>query len=180
MDLHEITEQTHDVILDLRYATTNNFVGEIIYDHARCFLHQDAIPRLEKAIILAARQGFRLKIFDAFRPQRSQEKLWAFCPNPDYVMDPAVGSNHTRGLAIDLTLVDPSGSELDMGTPFDDFTTQSRHGAELLADIGANRYLLVGIMVSAGWGTITTEWWHYQLPGAKDYPLIMADPGLMG
>lgn len=171
--LLEITESTHDVILDMRYATTNNFTGKIVYDSSHCYLHTDALVLLDRAIKLASDQGFRLKILDAYRPQIAQERLWEVCPNPDYVMPPEKGSHHTRGVAVDITLVDGDGNELNMGTPFDTFEKASHHGSHLISSEAArNRYLLLGIMMSAGWDFYTNEWWHYQLFNPRNYELI--------
>lgn len=173
MVLKEITEKDYNIALDLRYATTNNVMGQKIYDSPRCFLHQDALEKLEKAILLAEPSGFRIKIFDAYRPQAAQEKLWKIFPNPMYVADPKKGSHHTRGIAIDLTLVDKNGQEIDMGTPFDDFTETSHHGATNLSYQAAhNRYLLLGLMMSAGFDLNPQEWWHYQLFNPYTYPLL--------
>jgi zinc D-Ala-D-Ala dipeptidase len=180
MSLIEITEKSHDVVLELSYATANNFTGHPVYTLPRCFLHPEGIILLEKAIALAKQQNLRFKIFDAFRPQRAQEKFWEVCPDPMYIADPAKGSNHTRGIAIDLTLINSQNQELDMGTPFDDFTTLSHHGAlNLNAQTHANRYLLLGIMMSAGWDLYLNEWWHYQLFNPKIYPLIQETYGIM-
>lgn len=174
MSLIKITETSHDVLLDLRYATPNNFTNQVIYELSECWLHPDALVCLEKAIVFAQQQGLKFKILDAYRPQAAQEKLWEVCPNPMYVAPPDRGSNHTRGVAIDLTLVDKSGNELDMGTPFDDFTIQSHHGAmNLSSTASANRYTLLGIMMSAGWDLNPNEWWHYQLFKTSEYQLII-------
>lgn len=175
----EITETAYPVMLELRYASKNNFTGKAIYKNSKCFLHEAAIPLLEKAIIFADQQGFSLKIFDAFRPQAAAQALWDFCPNPMYVADPKKGSHHTRGVAIDLTLIDKSGVELPMGTPFDDFTDMSHHSAVLPKEIAANRFLLLGIMMSSGWDFYLNEWWHYQLFSPKDYSLSESDYGIM-
>lgn len=179
MTLIEITEKTHDVILDLRYASDNNFTHQKIYDNARCFLHEKAMAPFEKAIILANEQKLKLKIFDTFRPHAAQEKFWSICPDPMYLSPPEKGSPHTRGIAIDLTLVDESGKELDMGTPFDDFTELSHHGAKTPPQAASHRYTLLGIMMSAGWDLYINEWWHYQLFDAKSYPLISDSYGMM-
>lgn len=180
MNLVEITEQSHPIVLDLRYGSTNNFTNTLIYEKSRCFLHADALILLENAIKLAAQQKLRFKIFDAFRPQKAQEKLWSICPDPMYVAPPDKGSPHTRGVAIDLTLIDENDNELDMGTPFDDFTEQSHHGASVTPQANANRYKLLGIMMSAGWDLYQNEWWHYQLFKARDnYPVILDDHGMM-
>ncbi|MBY0280724.1 MAG: D-alanyl-D-alanine dipeptidase [Alphaproteobacteria bacterium] len=178
MPVFKITEQSHDVLIDLRYGTLDNFTHKKIYDKSLCFLHNDAKVCFEKAIALAAQQGLCFKIFDAYRPQLAQEKLWEICPDPMYVAPPTSGSNHTRGVAIDLTLT-KDGVELNMGTPFDDFTEQSHHGANLSKQESENRYLLLGIMMSAGWDFYQNEWWHYQLFNAKSYPLLANSYGIM-
>lgn len=171
--LVEITEASHNILLDLRYATKNNITGNRIYHDNRCFIHADALVFLKKSVILAKEQGLKIKVFDAYRPRTVQEALWAFCPNPDYIMPPDKGSCHTRGVAIDLTLIDKNGQELDMGTPFDDLTSQSHHGAANLSpEVAENRYLLLGIMMSAGWDFFQNEWWHYQVFKAHEYSLI--------
>jgi len=173
MSLVEITEVTHNIILDMRYATDNNFTNHVIYDSSRCFLRPEALVLLEKAISLAEDQGYRLKIFDAYRPHYAQERLWEICPNPDYVANPVSGSNHTRGIAVDLTLIDKEGQELDMGTPFDSFDTSSHHGSQEISTHAAkNRYLLLGIMMSAGWDLYVNEWWHYQMFKPREFDLI--------
>lgn len=179
MSLVEITQTSHPVILELLYAVNANFTGKAIYKNARCFLHEKAMPLFEKAILLADQQGYQLKIFDTFRPKQAAQALWDFCPNPMYVADPQKGSNHTRGIAIDLNLVDKNGYELNMGTPFDDFTEHSHHSAALHPEIARNRYMLLGIMMSAGWDFYNNEWWHYQLFSPRDYPLIEEDYGIM-
>lgn len=175
MSLIQLTESTHDIVIDMRYATPNNFTNKIIYPSADCFLHLQAIPYLERAIELAKGQGLRLKILDAYRPQYAQEKLWEVYPNSDYVALPEKGSNHTRGIAVDLTLVDKNGQELDMGTSFDSFLPASHHGSTKISLVAArNRYLLLGIMMSAGWDLYINEWWHYQLFNSHDYPLLLS------
>jgi zinc D-Ala-D-Ala dipeptidase len=179
MTLVQITPQTHNVIIDVLYATDRNFTGKPVYNKPLLFLHKDTLPLLEKAIELAAQQGLCLKIFDGFRPQTAQERLWAFCPNPIYVMPPTKGSVHTRGVAIDLTLATPNGEELDMGTSFDSFLMASHHGAsDISQTAAANRYRLLGIMMSADWDLYKYEWWHYQLFNPTEYPLIKEDHGI--
>ncbi len=180
MPLFAVTPQTHPVIVDLAYGTIDNFCGKKIYTHPLCFLHVAAKTPFEAAIALALEHNLRLKILDAFRPQSAQEMLWQINPDPMYVASPHVGSNHTRGIAIDLTLVNDQGQELDMGTPFDSFNDASHHGYQgLSAEASKNRYLLLGIMMSAGWDLYLNEWWHYQLFFPKDYPLITSDYQMM-
>jgi hypothetical protein len=117
MPLREITHPAIDV--DLRYATPDNFTGKTIYDHAVAYLHLDALAALTRAAELAAAQGLRLRVLDAYRPSAAQWRLWAALPDPRFVADPRLGSMHTRGVAVDLTLCDENGEPLDMGTAFD-------------------------------------------------------------
>ena len=173
LPLLPITETTHDVLIDLIYAGASNFTGQIIYEHPLCFLHPQAEACLRKAVAAARELGLRLKVLDAFRPQEAQEALWAVAPLPGYIADPAKGSNHTRGVAIDLTLVGADGQDLDMGTPVDTMTAASHHFcAGHGATVQINRARLLTIMLEAGFVHYAQEWWHYQLPDAHDFPLI--------
>lgn len=160
------------VELDIRYATANNFTGAPVYRRAACYLRRAAAERLDQAIRLAAAQGWRLRIFDAYRPAEAQQKLWDHTPDPDFLADPRRGSPHSRGVAVDLTLIGSGGAGMDMGTPFDAFTPLSHHGAAVSAAAQRNRHLLLGIMTAAGWDFYRNEWWHYQLFRAADYPLL--------
>jgi zinc D-Ala-D-Ala dipeptidase len=115
----------------------------------------------------------KLKVLDAFRPQEAQEALWAVAPLPGYIADPAKGSNHTRGVAVDLTLVNADGEALDMGTPVDTMTPASHHFyAGHSAAVQVNRARLLTIMLEAGFVHYAQEWWHYQLADANQFPLI--------
>lgn len=168
-----VTEASHEVVIDLIYAGANNFTGRVIYDSALCFLHPQADVCLRKAIAAAKGMGLQFKIFDAFRPQEAQEALWAVAPNPAYIADPAKGSNHTRGVALDVTLLAPDGQELDMGTPVDTMSAASHHfHAAHSVGIQLNRMKLLTVMLEAGFVHHPNEWWHYQLPDAKGFPLI--------
>lgn len=170
--LVEITTDVWDVEMDIAYATSNNFTDEPVYSAAKCYLHPEATDMLAEAIALAAQIGYRIKIFDAFRPTEAQWKLWNHTPDPDFLADPNRGSPHSRGVAIDLTLLDAEGNELDMGTAFDAFTPLSHHGnKEVSAKAQRNRHLLMGIMTTAGWDFYRNEWWHYQLFNSRDYAL---------
>lgn len=172
--LIEVTPEDHGVIIDLAYATALNFTGKPVYGRAACYLHPEALAKLERARDLAAAQGFRLKILDAFRPAEAQWVLWNHTPNADFVADPRRGSPHGRGAAVDLTLVDADGRDLDMGTPFDDFTVQSHHArTDISPAAQRNRSLLLGLMTAAGWEFYMHEWWHYQLFHARErFPLL--------
>lgn len=175
-DLSIITEEDFGVEIALAYATTENFTGKLIYKNAVCALLPEAAECLRKAAAHAKRLGYTLVIYDAFRPRAAQQKLWDFLPNPNYVTPPEKGSAHTRGVAIDLGLLDAQGQVVDMGTGFDDMTHLSHTDcAELPHEILRNRAILLGIMLHAGFKEIKYEWWHYQLPNAFDYPLLESD-----
>lgn len=161
------------IVVSLAYATALNLSGRPIYRNPLCLLHREAAARLERAAELAGAIGLRFKIFDAYRPPEAQWRLWEACPDPDFVADPRRGSPHSRGVAVDLTLIDRSGEELPMGTGFDATVEQSHHGrTDLPADAQRNRLTLLGIMTAAGWDHYSKEWWHYQLFDARRYPLI--------
>jgi D-alanyl-D-alanine dipeptidase len=175
MALMELNGERDGVIIALAYATAHNFTGAQIYRRAVCYLHEDALGPLRRAVALAAPLGLKLKILDAFRPAEAQWVLWNHTPDPEYIADPRRGSVHSMGVAVDLTLVDgTSGAELDMGTPFDDLRPVAWHGAlDIAADVQRNRHLLLGLMSAAGFDFYDREWWHYQLfsPRAR-YPLL--------
>lgn len=173
MTLVEILPESHDVVLEIAYATEHNFTGKPVYARPFCFLHPEAEERLKKAIELARALGLRFKIFDAFRPSEAQWVLWNHTPDPNFLADPRRGSPHSRGAAIDLTLISGNGTALDMGTAFDAFTPLSHHGSTAVStEAQRNRFLLLGLMSAAGWDFYRNEWWHYQLFDAKRLPLL--------
>ena len=173
MELVAITEQDHDVLLDLKYATSDNFTEQPVYSRAACYLHPAAEELLKRAVDLAGDTGYRFRIFDAFRPSEAQWALWHHTPDDEFLSNPRRGSPHSRGVAVDLTLVGEDGRDLDMGTKFDLFSPLSHHGnREHSAEVQKNRALLLGIMTASGWDCYLKEWWHYQLFHPRTYPLI--------
>ena len=141
-----------DLEIELKYACADNITGKAIYQQARCLLHKDAITALAKSISIAQLSGLQLVIYDAYRPQQAQAMLWQACPDPQYVVDVTVGSNHSRGTAIDLTL-------------------RAYHPSVPPA-AQRNRLLLNAIMTGGGFVGIPSEWWHFELPQAASYPLL--------
>jgi D-alanyl-D-alanine dipeptidase len=173
MSMVEITAADFDVEIALAYATPDNITGKPIYARAGCYLHAKAAERLKAAVALAAPLDLRFKIFDAYRPTEAQWKLWDAFPSEEFVANPRKGSPHSRGVAIDLTLIDRAGKELDMGTGFDEMRPISHHArTDIPLEAQRNRFTLMGIMSAAGWDFYKNEWWHYQLFQARDYPLI--------
>ena len=171
--LVEITPASHAVRLDIVYATARNFTGAPVYRRPACFLHPDAAACLARAVDLAAALGYGVRVFDAYRPTEIQWTLWRHTPDPDFLADPRRGSPHSRGVAVDLTLTDAQGNDLDMGTAFDAFVVQSHHGRmDVPAEAQRNRAILLGIMTAAGWDYYRNEWWHYQLFQPRRYPLL--------
>jgi D-alanyl-D-alanine dipeptidase len=172
--LTEISKKDFNVEIDIKYATSENFTSKPVYKSDRCFLHIDAAEKLRKSCEIARKLGYKIKIFDAFRPTEAQQILWDHTPDPNFLAPPDKGSAHSRGVALDITLTYSSGKELDMGTAFDAFTPLSYHAVTEGISIEAqkNRILLLGIMSSSGWDFYKNEWWHYQLFNAKNYPLI--------
>lgn len=161
--------------VDLRYAGKDNFVGRDLYTPLDCaWLHQHAAQALEKSVAWLAAEcsGLSLLVLDAMRPQRVQEQLWAALQGTDllgYLAPPERGSIHSFGMAVDITLVDDRGRELDMGTPFDDLSERSHPAleetlqalGELSAPQVANRQVLRAALHHGGWIGINSEWWHF-------------------
>lgn len=172
-NLVEITAPRFDVDFKIAYAGDDNFTGAPVYGRPVCYLHDDAAALLLRAIDLASDIGFRLLIFDGFRPTEAQWALWNHTPDPDFLADPRRGSPHSRGVAVDLTLIDEHGAPLEMGTGFDDFTPLSHHGTrEIPSRAQINRHILLGLMTAAGWDFYRNEWWHYQMFDSRRYPLV--------
>lgn len=159
--------------IDLKYATADNLTGAPIYREARCLLHKDAVAALAKSISIAQLAGLSLVVYDAYRPQQAQSILWEVCPDPQYVVDVAIGSNHSRGTAIDVTLKDANGQVLDMGAGFDEMHDRSHaYHPSVPPQAQRNRLLLNAIMFGGGFVGISSEWWHFELPAAAKYPLL--------
>ncbi|AVV36988.1 MULTISPECIES: D-alanyl-D-alanine dipeptidase [Pantoea] len=172
-NLVDIAEAFPQSAIDLKYATADNLTGQPIYRDARCLLHVDAARALAKSIDIANVAGYSLLILDAYRPPAAQAILWQACPNQDYVAPLTRGSNHSRGTAVDVTLIDEQGEIVDMGTGFDEMSEHSHpyHPAVPL-QAQRNRLMLNAIMLGGGFTGIATEWWHFELPGSESYPLI--------
>ena len=160
------------LIPDLRYATSNNFVGQ------RLYTKEEAIPRLVKpaaealALVAAdlAEMGLTLRVFDAYRPLRVQNRMWALIPDPRYVANPSEGGGrHTKGTAIDVSLEGPHGP-LRMPTPFDEFSENAhRVGSDWSEEERRNSQRLEQAMTKRGFVGLPTEWWHYDFEGWENY-----------
>lgn len=159
-----LKEYSKEFIYDLKYATTNNFLNQKVYDCDECYLRLSTVNALVNANNDFIANGYRIKLFDCYRPIDVQKKMWKIVSNPNYVADPKKGSIHNRGGAIDITLVDRDGKELNMGTSFDHFGIESSHDFQnLSSEVLNNRKLLKTIMLKNNFKSFDSEWWHYNL-----------------
>jgi D-alanyl-D-alanine dipeptidase len=164
-----------NLVYDLRYGTTNNFMHQKLYSQtAASFLRINVAVALQKVAANLRTAGYGVKIFDAYRPYSVTKKMWDLIGDERYVANPAKGSGHNRGLAVDLTLINlATGEELPMGTGFDAFSDTAHHSfLQLPAPILQNRNLLRTIMESAGFRALETEWWHYSWPNDRGYDVL--------
>lgn len=164
----QLTEYSDTFEYDLKYATPNNFLNQQVYDCAACYLRYKTVVALLAAQDDFSKLGYRLKIYDCYRPLDVQKIMWAILPGTNYVANPAKGSVHNRGGAVDLTLIDSLGVELDMGTNFDFFGPEAHHTYTNLSEsVLANRKLLKEIMEKHDFKAIYSEWWHYNYKPAR-------------
>jgi len=165
-----LKDYSKDFIYDMKYATEDNFLKAKVYDCAECFLRLKTVQALLNANRDFMEKGYKIKIYDCYRPLFIQEKMWKIVSNPEYVADPKKGSIHNRGGAVDISIVDAKGKEVDMGTPFDFFGIQASHNyTKLSKKVLSNRKFLKKVMVKNGFNFFESEWWHYNLKvGLKD------------
>lgn len=171
-DFVPAAQLAHGIVEDLRYARPDNFTGRTLYSFRRAWLRRGTAEKLARAQALLEAQGFRLKLWDAFRPLPVQFLMWELCPDSDYVADPTRGgcSRHNRGSAVDVTLVALDGAEVEMPTGFDDFTGAARRDAPCpSAAARAHSALLERAMTACGFVPYEGEWWHFN--DADLYPL---------
>jgi D-alanyl-D-alanine dipeptidase len=167
-----LSDYSPDFSYDLRYATSDNFMEEAVYDCPKCYTR----VKTARALIAANREfmdkGVRIRYFDCYRPNSVQYRMWEIVPNPQYVANPRKGSIHNRGGAVDITLETLEGTPLDMGTDFDFFGKRAYHdNRDLPQKILDNRSLLRETMEKYGFSSVRTEWWHYNLKAAYSYPV---------
>ena len=178
-DFVKVRDYIPDIVTDLKYATTANFTGTVIYDFTEVYLRYSTVIKLMEVQKELRQQGLRLKIWDGFRPLDAQQKLWDAKPDPVYVSNPKTGTNsHSRGHTLDVTLVNRDGKELEMPTGFDDFTTfADRDYSDCTNTAASNAMLLPELMEKHGFRGLQTEWWHFT-EDKTDYPIEQVfDPG---
>ena len=162
---------------DIRYASTNNFLEEAFYDCAACYLRPEVANVLKEANHYFCEKGYRIVLFDCYRPVRAQKKMWAVYPNPQYVANPYTsGSVHNRGAAVDISLEKLDGTPVDMGTDHDYFGKEAHiDNTSLPQKVLEYRKLLQEGMLRFGFETIRTEWWHFNYKKNYDFKIIDFD-----
>lgn len=175
LQMTDLKKKIPSLVLDLRYATNNNFMQQKLYPPiTTTWLRKPAADSLAVIQQQLKTLGLGLKIFDAYRPYSVTEKMWEPVQDDRYAADPKKGSGHNRGIAVDLTLITlKTGRELDMGTGFDNFSDTAHHAfTQLPTAVLQNRALLKKIMEQHGFKALDTEWWHYSLPNASAFALL--------
>jgi D-alanyl-D-alanine dipeptidase len=162
------------IVFDVKYATDNNFTKKVLYPTGNVYIRKvvgDSLVAANKYLL--KNFSLKLKVFDAYRPLSVQKIMWEIMPNEDYVANPKKGSRHNRGAAVDVTLVDLAGNELDMGTKYDDFTEKAFTTYEDLPEqILKNRRLLKDTMIKFGFIPFKSEWWHYDFNGWEKFSIL--------
>jgi len=173
-ELIEIKKAIPNIKLDIRYATKNNFMNQVMYKEARAFARKPVVAQLKRIQLALNKKGYGLKIFDAYRPYTITLAFYRKAKDKNFVANPKKGSKHNRGCAIDLTLIDlKTGKELQMPTPYDSFAPEASPSySNLPAPIIKNRTLLITTMQAYGFRVIKNEWWHFDFIGWNKYPLM--------
>ncbi len=169
--LHDIDST---ILTDVRYATTNNFTGKVLYESDKVYLRRVVAESLSLAHKhLMRNYALRIKVFDGYRPHSIQKLMWEVMPDDRYVANPEKGSRHNRGAAVDLTLVDITGKEIDMGTPYDDFSEKSHIDYKKFSkNILTYREILRSAMEKFGFEAMSSEWWHFDFKGWSKFPIM--------
>jgi D-alanyl-D-alanine dipeptidase len=172
-DLVDLATIDPSILVELKYAAKDNFVGQKLYNIERCILQRCAAERLSRVQARLRQQGLGLKVWDAYRPLSVQWKMWRLVPDPEYVADPRKGSRHNRGAAVDVTLVDLHGNELEMPTGFDDFSeTAKSNFTGCSPEAIKNRTILHEAMKAEGFQPLSSEWWHFDDPNWKRFKVL--------
>ncbi len=172
-DMVRLDVAVPDAVIDLKYATSDNITGKPVYESKTAYLRKGTADKLKKANDIVMEQGYRIKVWDAYRPQRSHEILFESAKNSYYFMDAKIGSNHTRGASVDVTLVDAQGNEVDMPSGFDEMSKKAHRTYELATpEQKKNALILENAMKQAGFIPLENEWWHFDDTEFKSYDLL--------
>ena len=173
-ELVEIKKAIPTIKLDIRYATRNNFMQQVMYKQARAFARKPVVESLKKIQKELNKKGYGLKIFDGYRPYAVTVEFYKKASDKNFVANPAKGSKHNRGCAVDLTLINlKTGKELVMPTPYDSFSTAAAAKYENVSpEARKNRDFLIAIMAKYQMNVLENEWWHYDFSGWRSYDLM--------
>ncbi|MEY8585170.1 M15 family metallopeptidase [Ligilactobacillus animalis] len=165
-----------EILVDLKYATPDNFTGQVIYDFTTAIARTGTAHKLAKASELVKAQGYRLKVWDAYRPVSAQKRLFEVYPDPNFVAEPDPNFSHQKGVTFDLTLTDLEGNDMPMQTAFDDFSTAAFRNAKRTAEQEKYYTILNDAMTQAGFVGYENEWWDYRDSQMDEYGPLTADP----
>ncbi|RYG47492.1 peptidase M15 [bacterium] len=180
LELVDVRPYLPRAVYEIRYATADNFTGKRLYPVARCFLARAVAERLRKVHDDLLKRGYRMKIYDGYRPHGVTKRMWALIGDERYVADPKKGSRHNRGAAIDLTLCDLRGRELPMPSAFDDFSERAhRDYTNASPEAIHHRRILEEAMAARGFSGLATEWWHFDARGWEHYPIRDVGLGML-
>lgn len=172
-DFIDVREYLPDVEIELRYATENNILGKKLYENDNVYLRKGTADKLEAANYELKKLGYKIKIWDAYRPTTVQRQLWNNVRDGRYIANPKEGSIHNRGAAVDITLIDKTGKEILMPTDFDYFSVKAdRNYKDVDSERANNARLLEEIMKKYGFSSIYTEWWHFDDKDWKKYNIV--------
>lgn len=173
-ELVEIKKAIPNITLDIRYATKNNFMQQVMYKQARAFARKPVVESLKKIQKELNKKGYGLKIFDGYRPYAITVEFYKKASDKNFVANPAKGSKHNRGCAVDLTLINlKTGKEIPMPTPYDSFSAAAAAKYEKVSpEQKKNRDFLIAVMAKYGLNVIENEWWHYDFVNWQHYNLM--------
>jgi len=158
------------VVLDLRYASTNNLTGKALYPDAKAYLRQEAIRQLRRVARELEDEGYRLVIWDAWRPASAQRALWKAKPDGKFLTPPSKISRHRRGTSVDVSLADGKGNILEMPSDHDEFNAKADEDfSDVPKEVALRARILRKAMFAAGFSGVPDEWWHYDLRDWADY-----------
>lgn len=166
-----VSDYLPEILVDLKYATEDNFTGQVVYDFSTAYLRYGTVVKLAAVQEDLAQLGLGLKLWDGFRPVAAQFRLWEICPDTRFVANPETGfSSHSRGNTVDVTLVDSQGAEVEMPTAFDDFSAKAdRDYSDCTAGAASNAQILEILMEKHGFSGYRREWWHFT--DTDEYPV---------
>lgn len=176
-DMIDVQEYIPGIAVELKYSSMDNVFGEAVYESNRAYLRRGTAEKLRAAQEDFQDRGLSLKLWDAYRPPSAQFKLWEIMPDRRFVANPYEGfSYHSRGVAVDVTLLDQDGRELSMPSAFDDFTPRAdRDYSDVSSEQMDNACLLEKVMEKHGFRSIYYEWWHFTDQNRDGYPVINQD-----